>query len=367
MLEALPIAAPPFMRVDIPQRGWLAKLLGLRRAAVGDALLRNLLVERDPRLISSQELADALGAAGTGGSHGKRICVQMWAEALQVFIADDALSDAEVEYLRALRELFGMNAAEIKAVEQAVVHPRFAKSIAATLVDGTLSGAEKDSLGHLQAALRIPDDVAAQELGRIASEVINERLNEAIRDRRYSADERAAIQTLAAALGAKLEYGDAITQSAVERYALLWDLENGMIPDCPCDIRLQRGESCYWTGSVEWAELRTRTVRTVYSGPAARIRIMKGFYWRAGSVSTHRVTKEELTHIDTGQLYLTSKRLVFHGGKANKTIRYSGLTGIEVFSDAVKVEKTSGRSPFLMGTDIELLAAFLSAALARSE
>jgi len=46
------------------------------------------------------------------------------------------------------------------------------------------------------------------------------------------------------------------------------------------------------------------------------------------------------------------------------TTRYSSVLGIEVFSNAIRVEKSSGRSPVLLLGDPEIPAAILAAVLA---
>ena len=45
--------------------------------------------------------------------------------------------------------------------------------------------------------------------------------------------------------------------------------------------------------------------------------------WRYGYVNVSRVTTEELRHIDTAALYLTSKRLLFNGQEKNVSIPFA--------------------------------------------
>lgn len=67
---------------------------------------------------------------------------------------------------------------------------------------------------------------------------------------------------------------------------------------------------------------------------------------------------------DSGVFYITNKRAIFSGRKKHATIRLNTLLGIEVFKDGIQLEKTSGRSPFLLfAGDVELAAAILTAVL----
>jgi hypothetical protein len=89
---------------------------------------------------------------------------------------------------------------------------------------------------------------------------------------------------------------------------------------------------------------------------------MKGLHWRMGSIAPSRVTREDLRRLDGGTLYITSKRILLTGAHKGYHLRYSSVLGIEVFSDAIRVEKASGRSPVLVLPDPEVPAAILGAA-----
>lgn len=147
--------------------------------------------------------------------------------------------------------------------------------------------------------------------------------------------------------------------------ALLWRIENGQFPTISVPIALQRGETCYFSCTAGWHELRTKTVRVNYSGVSTSIRICKGVRFRVGSVTPQRVTRDELTHIDDGTLYITNKRIIFDGQRKNSTIRHSALLGLEMYRDGIVLEKATGKSPHLILTgDVELAAVILSSALA---
>jgi hypothetical protein len=117
--------------------------------------------------------------------------------------------------------------------------------------------------------------------------------------------------------------------------------------------------------AVRWYETRTRTVRIDYHGTSGSIRICKGLRYRVGSVSTSRVTRDELTEIDRGTIYVTNKRLIFSGTKKNTTMRLSTILSFEPYSDGLLLEKTSGKPVRLVfiGGDTELFHLILSGAL----
>jgi hypothetical protein len=59
--------------------------------------------------------------------------------------------------------------------------------------------------------------------------------------------------------------------------------------------------------------------------------------------------------------------LAFIGQKTRETIRFNELLGIEVFADAIVLEKSSGRRPhlFLEG-DVEVIAAIVTEVMAHA-
>jgi hypothetical protein len=61
----------------------------------------------------------------------------------------------------------------------------------------------------------------------------------------------------------------------------------------------------------------------------------------------------------------TNKRVTFEGGKKNTSIRPSALLGFEGFADGLKLEKATGKHPYLrLGADPEVAGAILGALLA---
>jgi hypothetical protein len=90
-------------------------------------------------------------------------------------------------------------------------------------------------------------------------------------------------------------------------------------------------------------ELRTKTEGYKYRGPAVRLRITKSLYYRTGDIKTTRETKDVITLIDSGDLYVTNKRILFNGGKGNKVIKYSQIIDLTPYTDGVKIVRDTGK------------------------
>ena len=86
-------------------------------------------------------------------------------------------------------------------------------------------------------------------------------------------------------------------------------------------------------------------------GASFRLKIMKGMYYRSGSVSVERITSDILSHIDSGTAYVTNKRLIFVGSRKNTNILLSKVLSVIPYSDGIGIEKDSGKSPILRVPD----------------
>jgi hypothetical protein len=94
---------------------------------------------------------------------------------------------------------------------------------------------------------------------------------------------------------------------------------------------------------------------------------MKGLSWRYGQVSVSRVTTEELKQIDSGTLYVTSKRLLFNGVSKNLNVPYKKIIQFTLYKDGIQIQKDAGRDQYYLGSaDLELLGAILEATIKKS-
>ena len=175
---------------------------------------------------------------------------------------------------------------------------------------------------------------------------------------------RAAGPSTGGEFGANLTHDDATTR-ALERFRLLARIDAGQILPIAVSIRLQAGEVCHFHASgVAHKEMRVVTKRVNYSGVTASIRIVKGIRWRLGSMSVDRVTQDVLTQIDSGDFYITNRRILIQGTRKNTAVPLSKVTDFTVYSDGLKIDKDSGKDVYVVGTtDWELAGACLNQAL----
>jgi hypothetical protein len=294
-LEAVELKRPNLLQrvlgVKVKENAYLEIQNHLAKTAIGQI---------DPAFVDS-----ILARYRISGSDGLPRLVLIYATVLGQFAQDLELTDIEVNDLRRLRDLFGLKDLDILSAERSVLNPIYRGELKSALADERITPEEKMRLDQLVTKLRLPPSVTEAIRKEEIGPLFQRAFDRATEDRRLSPDEEAQLAQIAEDLGTKVTHDDQTT-TLLDRYRLLWRIENGELPDIPVEIRLQRGERAHFTVPASHHEFRTVTTAIGYAGPTARIRIAKGIYWRMGKLGLQRSTKEVLKQLDAGTLYVTA-------------------------------------------------------------
>lgn len=284
---------------------------------------------------------------------------QLYTDLLKEYLSDRLLSEVEVERLAHLKRLLRLSDAHITVAHEEAAGAVYSESIREAMSDGQISEEEREFLAKLESSLCLPKDVANRIHEETGGELVKTFFNRMIADQRISPEEEEEFEKLQRNLGIKAEY-DNRTLQVLRKYRLFWQIENGTIPSVEVDINLGKTEKCYFVCNCDWYELRKRLKRIRYGGPALRIKIIKGVYWRAGDYAVGGDVSEELRHIDTGRVYLTDKRVIFRGSRGNKTIGISKILDFDVYRDGIQLQKDTGKNPTMkLEGDPEVFAMIL--------
>jgi hypothetical protein len=333
--------------------------------------IQNLLAARSLPDVTRADVDAILTRYRVDLTRRREVVLRLWRQALREFLRDDSLSDKEVEYLAKLRQLFALTDRDVERAHIALAEPRYAEAFSEAVADEKLTEEELARLEKLAVALRLPERARRKAQEVPIQDVVERVLARVVADRRLSPGEEQALRDLQRNLGvSELRFGPA-TQVALDKYALLWRIENGELPFIagPSPVQLQDGELCHLACRSFWHEQRSYAARAERPGaPASSVKVPRGLTYRVdGASAPKRVQRDGLAPVDWGLLYVTSRRLVFIGQKTKETLRFDGLTGIEVYADAIVLEKTSGRRPhlFLEG-DVEVIAAVIAEVMAHA-
>ena len=269
-------------------------------------------------------------------------------------LVDEHLSQNEMDNLRALQKILSLSNTAFRDLLEKEAEETLSGAIDKALKDRKLADQEHKNLERLREELNYPEENFLDLYKQKASVILKDILEEAISDERLSPDEEDEVKKVAKDIGIDLKFEEA-TQEMLNRYRLYWQIENGELPELEPEINLFKGERLHFTTEVNWHEYRRVTQRIQYGGPTMRVKLARGIYYRAGDLGVKRVTSDELKLIDTGTMYLTSKRVIFMGERGNKTIRLNRILAFEPFTNGVMLQKDKGKSPFLefsVGTDI---------------
>lgn len=366
LLDSEVIPPSPFVGVTAPAPpSLLDRLLRRQQSEKAEQAIGALLATRSPHQVSESQIAELLQRYRCVGQAARGVAGRLWTRAIKSFAADKHLSDEEVAYLDRLCRLLDIGFDDVERFKGEILHPIFKAETEGTVLDGVVTAEETAFLERLQASLRLPPDVAIELRKQSAKNTVLTHLAAVVADRRVSPDELNSLDVLAKNLRVDVTLEDNLRQQ-LSRFAALWRIENGDLPVIEAGINLQKGETCHYKSDCTWHEMRRHTTRINYHGPVASIRIAKGLRYRLGSIAPQRMTTDELTEIDSGTVYFTNKRVLFDGQLKNTSIRLSALIGIEVYENALVLEKATGRSPHLeLHDDVEYASVIVSTLLAR--
>lgn len=345
--------------------GLLSRLTKRKVAENAYLEVQNLLATTPIREIRHEAVSGKLREYGLSLDRARPRFKELYGKVLHFCARDHVLSDEEVEDLKCLRILLGLNQADTDAVQRAVLGGVYSQALREAISDERLSQEEKARLAGIVEKLRIPDDVVKSVLREDGTALLKRVLEKSTSDRRLSPEEDRQFQELAEGLGITVEH-DQVTGTLLDRFKLFWRIEQGNLPEVEADIHLQRGERCHISAPASHHEFRTVTKAIRYGGMTTSIKIIGSLRYRAGHVNVQRVTREVLTPLGTGVLYITSKRLLFNGDKKNVSIAHGKIIDFEQCSNGFKIEKDSGKPQFFeCSGDLELYGIILDTVLGR--
>jgi hypothetical protein len=275
---------------------------------------------------------------------------ELYERYLKKCFADNVLTDEELEDLNLLKHLLLLKDLEINELHNKLGGDIYKKNYEEAISKGTLEKSKEEFIDKLQQNLKLPDSVANKISSESRNQFMDIQLGKIVEDGKISPEEWEELNAIAKNLNVDLKIDEG-SKSKLERMKLYWLIENGELPTKQVDINLQKSEQCYFTIYADWLENRTVTQRINYGGVGYRVKIMKGVYYRAGSVKVQRITSEQLLLIDTGKVYITNKRIIFVGNKKNSNIQLNKVLSVSPYIDGVGIEKDSGKSPILRVTE----------------
>ena len=141
--------------------------------------------------------------------------------------------------------------------------------------------------------------------------------------------------------GAKLDpITDRLVKAAVIRMVLEGRNPAPQQPDADfAGFRFMKSEAPIW--SFDHVSYITSKTRVRYTGGSRGVsfRVAKGVYMRTGGFRGERITEEERTHADEGQLVITTKHLYFKGDRHRFRVRHDRVVSYEPLEDGFELTR----------------------------
>jgi hypothetical protein len=220
-----------------------------------------------------------------------------------------------------------------KSGRRKILEARLAELVA----DGELDKSDEKDLTYLAAQLGLE----SSDLSKIQKEKFLKEF-EPIKQRvestlMLSDEDLDAIQRLQTKYGIRLTL-DGFNE--IYRSIYLLEAKQQLPPPVHTDLMLKPKEFAYHSIHTTWHQ--TRVKNRGYSGTSVSIPSgIKGVRFRFGGYTPIR--SEEMTPLANGILYVTSERLLFNGDARNTTIALNKVVDCHVYSDSLKVEKSTGK------------------------
>lgn len=216
---------------------------------------------------------------------------------------------------------------------------KWADSVVASGECGLVRQQEMREIGHRLGLLEADQDRNYMDRVKPAVEEIWGR---ALADDFLSPDAEAAARHATAKLYVTANIAGALA-TRVAHAKMSWAIANEPLPTIDPSFTLQRAEVAHFETFASAFQAATRTKAISYAGPALRVRIAKGLYYRRGRYNIHRTTEDYAKLLGYGSLVVTNKRLLFISEKGASSVRLDRIVHIEAFTDAVLVMRDSGK------------------------
>lgn len=360
----------PFLAEQLQNPNWFQRLFHLCVKKNAIIEINNMFAGSDDiRKITHNEIESVMTSYKTD-INSRQECLSFYDKYLLHAISDNELDELDMSILAYLQTTFNIPEERARQMREERTRDYYKKELLRLSGTKGISDEEVIELKNIQAKLLIPKKVVLKVHSDFARSLMNEYFKPIIESGLYSLEQEqglreAMIDTRIDELGGISSSDDLIpdknTNDKLARCRYQWLVQYGEIPVISVDINLHRNEKCYMVVAANLLEYRKVTRRVNYGGPAMRVKLAKGVYWRMGSVGVQRVSEDVLTKIDSGNLYVTNQRLIYTGTKKNSTIRFSQVLDFKHYKNGIEVEKESGKNPFFeFSHEVALFSAILA-------
>jgi hypothetical protein len=219
---------------------------------------------------------------------------------------------------------------------------RYRSAITALMCDGVFCAEDAAVLEGMRDYLGLSCSEAEELFREEGRAYIRRRLLMFLEDGSLSPTEDAALEELVRSVGLGPQW-DQETEWALVGARHTWAMAHGPLPSVQTNLGLLGNEVAHVVADCEAFEDRDRTVGVSCAGLTLSIPIVSGLRFRVGQFGVNRQTLRYSHRLGTGDLTVTSERLIFRSPERAITAKLTSIIDIIAYNDGVTVQRTQGK------------------------
>lgn len=217
--------------------------------------------------------------------------------------------------------------------EKALNREEFKNELLGAVADGKLTETEIKELD----SKRKEYDLTDEDLNRIKVQAYTTAFSTAKTDEKITKEEEAELAKIQKYLGIEDTEIEA-NKKELHRLRVLDEIQKGNVPLISIqNVIMQRNEKAYWSEPASLVE--EKVISSHYEGGSQGMsfRIMKGVSYRVGGHRGHMVSERGFVPVSTGDLIITSKRLIFRGELKSFATDLNKILDTHLYSDGLSL------------------------------
>ncbi len=183
-------------------------------------------------------------------------------------------------------------------------------------------------------------DLTGDEVSSLYNYALSLYLDRTFKSDRIEITQKSEIDTIVEAMERRGMKIDEAALNKLNRFNRLYTLLTRDLQPIECGINLRKGEKCYLhLPSVQMRKWKKKRTRFTSLGVSYRLTRNIRLYTHVGGLSE---SQDMLETEDVGDVYITSRRLIFVGDKKTQSINFSRILEVEVSNRHFEIKRDRG-------------------------
>jgi hypothetical protein len=340
--------------IPLEDPGPIGRLLGRKPVANAYVEIRNKLAASPVSALERHDVAEVLDRYHIPPDQARPELQKLYAMVMRHAVRDAEITDDELRELSHLRRVLGLSEDDVRGIERDLLEDTYRTQLRLAVGDSHFTDEEKQRIREVARRLRIPDALAATIREEEVRKVWDRVFDAAIVDRRLSEEEERYLADLAANLGVRVHI-DRATARELDRFRLLWRIEQGELPTLDAGVPLAPDEQAHAVARTR----RWRSTTPPRPDHGRRVRLGRAIHWELEQPAPLQ-GDTRWTAAGEGTLIVTNQRVLFAGADGVEAIAMTQIERFTAYRDAIALEvERQSDVLFALDGDAEIVATVL--------